>query len=187
MAQHPIRAPLWRAPLWRASQLWIAAILGLTLAAPPARAGDALQVEETKAAMLYNFGRFAVWPEGRFARPDDPVVICIDPADPLAPALASIDGKPLGGRVIQVRRTARPERSCHMAYVSAAAASDAVLASLNEHGVLTVGESAEFERAGAIRLVTIGGQVRFEINQHNAAAAGVRLSSNLMRLAVVVR
>ncbi len=145
------------------------------------------QAQATKIAMIYNFGRFTLWPDSRFSHASDPVVVCIDPSDPLSEPFAGIDGKPLGGRSLAVRRTSKFDHACNMAYVSAANANDDYLATLREHGVLTIGETPGFSRAGAIRLTTIGRQVRFEINQRNAAQAGAQLSSNLMRLAITVR
>ena len=141
----------------------------------------------TKAAMIYNFARFAAWPAARFDGPRSPVVVCIDPSDPLSPVLSEIDGKPLEGRAVEVRHTARFDRGCNMAYVSSGGVSEGYLASLRDRGILTIGETPNFSRDGAIQLVTIGRQIRFQINQSVAIAAGVRLSSNLLRLAVSVR
>ncbi len=104
-----------------------------------------------------------------------------------AAARAAAEDPDLGGRSLAVRRTSKFDHACNMAYVSAANANDDYLATLREHGVLTIGETPGFSRAGAIRLTTIGRQVRFEINQRNAAQAGAQLSSNLMRLAISVR
>ena len=172
----------------RASTLSLG-LAAATLCCAPAGAQDDARAQEqaTKAAMIYNFSRFTQWPDSRFTRPDDPVVVCIDPSDPLTTSLASIDGKPLDGRTLVVRRTSRIDHGCTMAYVSAASASDSHLESLKQAGVLTIGETPRFSRAGAIQLITIGRQVRFEVNPRNAADAGAHLSSNLMRLAVAVR
>ncbi len=74
-----------------------------------------------------------------------------------------------------------------MAYLDERDANTAELAELKARGILTVGESPHFLNAGAIQMVTIGRQVRFAINQENASEAGVKLSSNLLRLAVAVR
>lgn len=177
-------APLRRTALGAGCAL--AAVL-LSCGAGVAQNGGSALEQATKAAMIYNFGRFTTWPNSRFDRADDPVVVCIDPSDPLAPALAAINGKQLGARTLVVRRTPRIDHSCAMAYVTGASASDGFLSSLADHGVLTIGETPNFSRNGAIRLVTIGRQVRFEINQQVAAAAGAHLSSNLLRLAVAVR
>jgi hypothetical protein len=137
--------------------------------------------------MIYNFGRFTSWPDNRFDRPDDPVVVCIDPSDPLAPALLTINGKQLGSRSLIVRRTAKIDHGCDMAYITSGAVSDSLLSSLASRGVLTIGETPNFSRSGAIQLVTIGRQIRFEVNQTAASQAGARFSSNLLRLAVAVR
>jgi hypothetical protein len=164
-------------------------LLAAALAGQAAHAQESAHALEqaTKAAMIYNFSRFTVWPDSRFARSDDPVVLCVDPADPLAPILASLDGKPLGGRNLSVRRTAKIDHACNMAYVSSANANEGYLQSLRDRGVLTIGETSDFSRSGAIQLITIGRQVRFEINQTAATASGAHLSSNLLRLAVAVR
>ena len=179
-----MRTPLLRWSRWLGLGSALAVLGGGQVAAGD---GANLQEQATKAAMIYNFSRFTAWPDSRFGRPEDPVVVCIDPSDPLAPILASVDGKSLGGRSLSVRRTVRVDRACNMAYVSAANANDGYLSSLKDRGVLTIGETPDFSRAGAIQLVTIGRQVRFEINQTIAAAAGAHLSSNLLRLAVSVR
>lgn len=140
-----------------------------------------------RAAVIYNISRFTVWEDSRFDSPSDPVVLCVSSSDPMAASLQAMDGKPVGGRRIQVRRTSHIDRACHMAYVTQAASGPDYLNSLRDRGVLTIGESPGFVDAGAIQLITIGRQIRFEINQKVAERAGAHLSSNLLRLAVSVR
>ena len=54
--------------------------------------------------------------------------------------------------------------------------------------VLTIGESPDFLREGGIiNLLLVGRRVRFEVNPDAAARAGLRLSSQLLQLAVAVR
>ena len=164
-----------------------AAAAALAVAGARAWAGDALSEDQiTKAAMIYNFGRFTTWPVERFASASDPVVLCVDPASSLAAALEAISGKPVGTRILMVRQTSRIDHSCQMAFVRRQDFSDSYLSALRDRGVLTIGESPGFTDMGAIQLVTIGRQIRFAINQKNALAAGAHLSSNLLRLAVAV-
>ncbi len=164
-----------------------AALAVLALSAAPLSAAEGSTVEQaTKAAMVYNFGRFTTWPGSRFGTPGDPVVLCVDPASNMAGSLQQLNGKPVGGRFLLVALTSRVDRSCNMAWVSARDANDGYISSLRDRGVLTIGEAPGFTRSGAIQLVTIGRQVRFRINQENALAAGAMLSSNLLRLAVAV-
>ncbi|HEX2816802.1 MAG TPA: YfiR family protein [Phenylobacterium sp.] len=163
------------------------AAAALLLAGAPAMGQDASSGEQaTKAAMIYNFGRFTAWPDARFAGPADPVVLCVNPAAALAGPLQALAGKPVGGRTLVVRQTTQVDRTCTMAYVGAGAANDSYVAGLRDKGVLTIGEAPGFTHAGAIQLVTIGRQVRFEVNQQNALAAGAHFSSNLLRLATAV-
>jgi hypothetical protein len=61
------------------------------------------------------------------------------------------------------------------------------VANLNQQGVLTIGEAPGFAREGAVGLVTIGRQTRFEINTQAARSAGVVLSSQLLRLAIAIK
>ncbi|MEO8113874.1 MAG: YfiR family protein [Phenylobacterium sp.] len=174
-------------PLHFLSRVIGAAVAVLALAAAPVRAQDASGAEQaTKAAMIYNFGRFTTWPDARFGGAGDPVVLCIDPAASLAGPLQGVNGKPVGARTLAVRQTSHIDSSCNMAYVAGRDVSDSYVAGLRDKGVLTIGEAPGFTRSGSIQLVTIGRQVRFQINQQNALASGARLSSNLLRLAVAV-
>jgi hypothetical protein len=166
--------------------LWPSLIAMLALAAPAAASAGPGQDRELRAAIIYNFARFAVWPPARFADPAAPVVLCVDPSDPLLPALSRLDGQPVGQRRLQVRATAQFGASCHLAYV-AATTNPAAVANLHRQGVLTIGDAPGFSRSGAIGLVSVGRQIRFEVNTGAAASAGVKLSSQLLRLAMVVR
>jgi hypothetical protein len=137
--------------------------------------------------MVYNFARFSEWPASRFVDAASPVVLCVSPEEPFAAELLELEGKPVGSRTLHVRKTASFGRDCHMAFISRADATAANLSALSRRGVLAVGDASGFSRSGSIGLVTIGGQLRFEVNINAAREAGVRLSSQLLRLATVVR
>lgn len=141
-----------------------------------------------KAAIVYNLSRFASWPPRRFASAESPVVLCVEASDPFAADLAAVNGRPVAGRRLEVRQTAWPFSSaCHMAYVSPRRATAANLSALAAQGVITVGETPRFTDTGAVRLVVVGRQIRFEINDQVARSAGVQFSAQLLQLAVRVR
>lgn len=175
----------------RARSLILVSIAALWFAGGPAQArqayapapGDAA----ARAAIIYNFTRFSSWDQERFATPSSPVVLCVQPQHALARHLAGFDGRPVGDRSLQVRRTRNFDRSCHAAVVGPADVSPVALASLAREGVLTIGDTRGFAAHGAIGMITVGRQIRFEINNRVARDAGVALSSRLLRLAVVVR
>lgn len=141
------------------------------------------------AAIVLNFARFADWPPARFATATSPVVLCADNADPFTASLSALDGQVVGERRLSVRRTATDSfnAECHLAFIGPNRASPARLTALEQQGVLLVGEGDDFARSGAIALVRVGREIRFEVNDGVAHRSGVKLSSKLLRLALTVR
>jgi hypothetical protein len=150
-----------------------------------APANAAVDTADFDAAMVYNFARFASWPPTRFVDAASPVTVCVSPSNPMTTALARLEGQPVGGRRLHVRQTATPNATCHVAVLQSDEATPGKLAVLHQQGVLTVGEGERFD--GAVGLVRVGRQVRFQVNSRAAREAHVDLSSQLLRLAVSVR
>lgn len=161
--------------------------VALATASAPFNAEASSHNGSLKAAIIYNFTRFSSWPSSRFAGPTSNVVLCVAPDHPLNPELLKLEGRPVGARRLHVRRDVRFDAGCHAAVLMNRDVSPSYVSALNRQGVLTVGETSGFALIGAIGLVTVGRQVRFEINNRIATAAGVELSSKLLRLAIAVR
>jgi hypothetical protein len=140
-----------------------------------------------EAAIIYNLARFSQWPANRFATDSSPVTLCVAPGDPIASSLAELEGKPVGSRPLHVRKQAAFGKECHLAFVSAEDATPANLEALSRRGILAIGDRDGFAASGAIGLVTIGRQLRFEVNVRAAREAGVQFSSQMLRLATSVR
>ncbi|MGE0445861.1 MAG: YfiR family protein [Vicinamibacterales bacterium] len=144
---------------------------------------------EVKAAYLLNFIRFTRWPRAA----QGPFEMCLLGADPFGPTLNStVEAERVGGRPVTVRRlSAQDDRtSCHLLYISPSEEPRllATLARLDGSDVLTVSDMPGFvPRNGMIQLVTEGGRVRFDANLDAAVAAGLMLSSDLLRVARNVR
>jgi hypothetical protein len=147
---------------------------------------------EVKAAFLTKFPQFVEWPpaawDGRST-----LDVCVLRPHPFGDALGRLgDGETVFGRPLRIRQVARahPLASCHVLFVpsSSEAATRDVLRAVAGHPVLTVGDRPGFlEAGGIINLGVVDGKVRFEINAQVAADAGLRLSSQLLRLAQHVR
>jgi hypothetical protein len=142
---------------------------------------------EVKAAYILSFGKFVQWPAG--ARRSAPTFeLCVIGPDPFGSALDRVvAGSTVGGRGVQARRIsdAADAGGCHVLFVGSESRQvPELLASLLPDDVLTVGDGADFlERGGMIRFVTRDGRVRFEVNLTKAQAAGLVLSSDLLRVA----
>lgn len=159
------------------------------LVSGPAHGRDASEPTDAtaRAAIIYNFIRFSSWDSDRFANASSPVVLCVQPTHALAARVAAFDGRQVGERTLQIRNTANFARGCHAALVGDGDANAAALDALARAGVLTIGDARGFIGHGAIGMITVGRQIRFEINNRVARDAGVELSSRLLRLAVLVR
>lgn len=152
----------------------------------------AAQVTEygLKAAFLFNFVKFVEWPPQAFASDRAPVTLCVFGQDPFGRTLEEvIQGERLGERSLVIRRPGLEELDgCHILFVSRSEAErfGTVLSKVGGRPVLTVADTDGFLQAGgAINFVLEGNKVRFLINQKAAERNGLRISSRLLRLAMI--
>jgi hypothetical protein len=162
-------------------------VLWLLWTAPPADAETPSEYQ-VKAAFLYKFARFIEWPAASFADTASPLIIGILGKDPFGPMLdQAIAGKLVKGRPLQVVRFSRLDQPprCHILFVGQRAEPDLaqLFALLGNRSVLSVGDSEDFAQAGGmIRLLVSGQHVLFEINTEAAQRAGLKISSQLLKL-----
>jgi hypothetical protein len=145
---------------------------------------------QVKAAFLYNFAKFVDWPPQAFEHPADPFTICVG-NEALGSALeTAIQGETLNGRRLTVRRTV-PDgnvQGCHILYADASQSRYPALNAIKNSPILTVGETQEFINGGGmIRFIESGRRIQFQINAEAVERASLKLSSKLLRLAVIVR
>jgi len=145
---------------------------------------------QLKAAFLFNFAMFVQWPQRAFDDRTSPFVIGVLGENPFHDDLPKtvqnkkVDDHPLLVREIQHLTEAT---NCHLLFISAFEKKrlPEILASLKGTSVLTVSEVEGFtEEGGMINFVPQGTKVRFQINKDAAEAAGLKISSKLMNLAV---
>jgi hypothetical protein len=176
----------------RAARRALAGALALALAAiAPGNAGAADGADEygLKAAFLYQFTKYVSWP----SETDGPVAICVLGDDPFGSILdETLAGKTAKGQPIEARRvgSASAGSTCHILFVSRSerAGLDATLAALGRRPTLTVGDMTDFpRRGGMINLRLENDRIKLEVNPDNAERVGLKIGSDLLRLADVVR
>jgi len=147
---------------------------------------------EIKAAFLYNFAKFVEWPSNAFKGPKQPLNICVFGRDPFGRALDdALLGKAIGDHPTALAHAHQlPELAgCHVVFVSAAETPRLaeILGNLRGHNVLVVGETEGFASSGGvIQFVLDENRVRFAINPDAANRAGLKVSSKLLALAIIV-
>jgi hypothetical protein len=118
--------------------------------------------------------------------------ICVLGRDPFGSTLdETVAGRTVGNRTVRARRVSSTAgaRGCNILFVSRSAQSevDAVVSSFSGSPVLLVGEQDRFAREGGmINFVEVDNKVRFEINEAAAKKAGLKISSQLLKLATIV-
>ena len=145
-----------------------------------------------KAAFLSSFAKFVAWPESVFENDRSPIVIAVVGEDPFKSALDGLRGKAVGRRTIEVRRVERPKDAlgAHLVFIAERETERLadILQAFEAAPVLTVGEAKEFTRLGGIvRFYQERNRIRFEINPDAAERVGLKLSSQLLKLARIVR
>lgn len=170
----------WAASL--ASSLMVATAHGATTGGPSRY--------EVTAAYLFNFSKFVEWPEGTFAEATDPITICVLGESPIGTLLGdTVKGKQVNGREILVREVSSISKTagCHVIFLASSEQRrlDDALARLANRPVLTVGDARSAADRGAVIGLTLEERrVRFEVNMIAADRAGLKLSSQLLKVAV---
>lgn len=165
-------------------------IVGLLLLAADASA--ALSEQRLKAVFLFNFSRFVEWPPSAFTAADAPFVIGVFGRDPFGSDLDDVArGEAVNGRQLLVKRVRSVEdaAACQILFIpqSERANLDEILAALARSNTLTVSDLDGAARHGTmIRLVTDHDKIRLHINVESARAAGLTISSKLLRAAEIV-
>ena len=147
---------------------------------------------QVKAVFLFNFTQFIDWPAKTFTEPESPMIIGILGDDPFGNYLEQatlnekISNHPL---IIQHYKTAGEIKKCHLLFINISNKEelDHTFKTLEGRNILTVGDSRNFIRQGGmIRFFTENDKIKFQINVEAAKAAGLTISSKLLRLAEIV-
>lgn len=147
---------------------------------------------QVKAVFLFNFAQFVEWPAAAFEHDRSPLIIGVLGADPFGNFLDDvIHGESVNGHVLEVRRYRKIEDvdGCQVLFVSGSEGPHAakIANALCGRPILTVCDWEGFARHGAIiRFVSEDDRVRLRINLDAAKAAGLTISSKLLRSAEIV-
>ena len=158
----------------------------------PTSACSAATPTQVEAVFLFNFSEFVEWPPQSFPDRRSPLVIGVLGSDPFGATRDEVvRGERVNGRALAVRRFRRIEEvtDCHILFVSQSERERLaqILHQLKGRSILTVSDMEDFARAGGmIRFVLVDNKIRLRINVEAARAAGLTISSKLLRPAQIV-
>jgi len=170
----------------------IAAILLLYQGGVLAEPAWASSVEyRVKAAFLYNFTKFVEWPT-HGGGTGKAFQIGILGEDLFGSEIEGLAGKAVGDRILKVNRYPGwndRAANCDILFISKSQERDLkeIIRRLNGSPVLTIGDSTDYARRGVIiNFFMEDNKVRFGINLKQAQRAGFKISSRLLKLAVIL-
>jgi hypothetical protein len=190
---HPL-ASAWRFGAVLCARAFLLLTFVFTLALAKEVLGQtALQREyEIKAAYIYNFFNYIDWPADTLPPAGSTLTIGILGESPFGPALNPLVGKKVKGRTLAVKKvsSAKDLEQCQAVFIcpSEKARLSEILGQLKDARILTVSEIEGFaEQGGIINFISERNKVRFEINTDAAKRTGLNISSDLLKLAKLVK
>jgi YfiR/HmsC-like len=157
----------------------------------PASGAEAAEYQ-VKAVFLFNFSHFVEWPATAMSAPNQPFVICVLGDDPFGTRLdEAVRGEQINQHPLAIRRlqSAGDAGDCQILYIarSEAVHIQPILAALDHRSVLTVADMDQgAERGVMIELAMENNRIRLRINVEASRAAGLTISSKLLRPAEIV-
>jgi hypothetical protein len=144
--------------------------------------------DQVKAVFLYHFTQFVEWPSTALPNDHSPFIIGILGADPFGSYIdATVEGEKVGAHPIVVKRykNSREAGNCQILFISENYTES--LEDLNNKSILTVSDEEHVARSiGMIRFRSEHNNIRLRINLKAARAAGLTISSKLLRVADVI-
>jgi hypothetical protein len=173
-------------------RLLVLCTLAVNAFMPSVRAAAAPTEYQVEAVFVFNFSHFVEWPPQSFSTPTEPFIIGIVGSDPFGGRLdEAVRGEQINGHPLLIRRyrNAADIQNCQILFIDQSEITrlEEILAALNGRSTLTVSESdGAAQRGVMIQFATDNNRIRLRINVESARAAGLTISSKLLRPAEIV-
>nr|NQU92193.1 YfiR family protein [Bacteroidota bacterium] len=152
--------------------------------------GTFAQGEKLQTVFIYNFTKHIEWPENM--RSGD-FIIGVIGNSPIIEELETLaKSRKVGSQPIMVKkyRTSDEIGSCHIIYVPTGRSGDigSILNRIKGYSTLVITDKEGMASAGAaINFVVDGSKQKFELKKTNATKYGLKVSSDLERLAILIK
>lgn len=147
---------------------------------------------QVKAAFLYNLLQFIEWPT-KSTKGQKPVLnLFIQGENPFGASLESYQGEFIQNKKLSIRKTFSLQdlKECHILFIAPSEKGRVQynIKQANEMGFLTIGDTEGYAQLGVmINFYLEKNKVRFEINIDAARRAGIKISSELLKLARIIK
>jgi hypothetical protein len=151
-----------------------------------------VDADQTRAAFLFNFTKFTIWPRDKFTSEVAPLRVGFIGTGPVRDYFEEanqssrrysshpiVTSSILGGADV---------KNCHIIFVCTERDGvSGLLAEARRNNVLTIGQSDHFiPQGGMVVFVNTGSGVKLRINERTVRRAGLKISSGVMGMATLV-
>jgi YfiR/HmsC-like len=178
--------PVFRFGRKMALQLILLPVLICSFALPNLEEAEEYNI---KAAFIYKFTNYIDWDS---LIPGDEFIIGVIGPSPVIEQLNEIAlTKTIKNKKIIVRQFNKPEEisPCHILFISQKTSFSLgdILAKVGGKGTLTISEKKGYAQKGTdINFIEVDNKLKFEANPKGISAAGLKASSQLLKLAIIV-
>jgi hypothetical protein len=148
---------------------------------------------QIKAAFLFNFAQFVLWPATAYTNTTEPFQIGVLGDNPFGKALEeTVRGETIQGRQILIVQSSHIEKlaGSQILFISKSEVAhfNEVFSKLDSKPTLTVSEDPGFiQHGGVINFYRDGTKIRFEINPDVAGKNGLKVGSELLTVGKISR
>ncbi len=181
-------------PFWRRALLLFGLMFTFVFSSHAQDSG--ITEYQLKAAFIYNFVKFVDWPPSAFTNAGEPYVIGVLGDNVFGDSLSqTITNKMINGRILVFEKfnTAREAAGCQVLFISTSERLhyNRILSDLRGQSILTISEDEQngfIDAGGVINFKTMPDRtLRFQINQQAAKDANLKISSDLLNMALTAR
>jgi len=144
---------------------------------------------DLKSTFIYNFTKYIKWADSDSA--EDFKIVILGDDDIITPLEKIAKMRTVNNRKILIKHLENIQdiETCHILFISASKKNklNTILKNIEHKNILTISDSKGFAHKGvAINFVIIEGKIKFEINSRALGRAGLQVSSQLQKLAILV-
>lgn len=145
---------------------------------------------DVKAAFLYSVAKFVEWPDASLDNKSTLTIYILGDA-PFGSVLDTIRGKTIKGKTVVVNKTNSLNilKNGDILFISNSEKErlKQILNGISHLSILTVGDTESFAQNGVmVNFYIENNRIRFEINMEAARLAGLKISSNLLKMGKII-
>ncbi|MCG8683939.1 MAG: YfiR family protein [Desulfobacterales bacterium] len=144
-----------------------------------------------KAAFVFNFIKFTTWPENHFKDGEAQIRLCYRTNTKLEKHFKALNGKKIGTKIIRTNAFEANHccKSCDILFIDRSFDPQFIrnlIDKTDNRSVLIIGETDNFiSQGGIINFRSKNDKLQFEISPKTAKERNIKLSSRLLKLAVI--